>query len=173
VAERALFFILAIVAIVSAGGVVFSRNPVRSALLLVLNFFTLALIYFMLSAQFIGALQVIVYAGAIMVLFLFVIMLLNLGSPEAVMQERDLKRPLAYLIGFGITGDAGRAGVRVAAADDAAAALAGRHGEGDRAGAVHAVGVPRAADGRAADGGRDWLDSAGAKEGLVAWRRCR
>jgi NADH-quinone oxidoreductase subunit J len=102
VAERVLFFILAIVAIVSAGGVVFSRNPVRSALLLVLNFFTLALIYFMLSAQFIGALQVIVYAGAIMVLFLFVIMLLNLGSPEAVMQERDLKRPLAYLIGFGI-----------------------------------------------------------------------
>ena len=89
-------------AIVSAGGVVFSRNPVRSALLLVLNFFTLALIYFMLSAQFIGALQVIVYAGALMVLFLFVIMLLNLGSPEAVMQERDLKRPLAYLIGFGI-----------------------------------------------------------------------
>ena len=101
-AERVLFFILAIVAIVAAGGVVFSRNPVRSALLLVLNFFTLALIYFMLSAQFIGALQVIVYAGAIMVLFLFVIMLLNLGSPEAVMQERDLKRPLAYLIGFGI-----------------------------------------------------------------------
>ena len=98
-AERALFFILAIV---SAGGVVVSRNPVRSALLLVLNFFTLALIYFMLSAQFIGALQVIVYAGAIMVLFLFVIMLLNLGSPEAELQERDLKRPLAYLIGFGI-----------------------------------------------------------------------
>lgn len=101
-AERILFFVLAIIAIVSAGGVVFSRNPVRSALLLVLNFFTLAMIYFMLSAQFIGALQVIVYAGAIMVLFLFVIMLLNLGSPEAVMQERDLKRPLAYLIGFGI-----------------------------------------------------------------------
>ncbi|MCX7925890.1 MAG: NADH-quinone oxidoreductase subunit J [Fimbriimonadales bacterium] len=100
--ERVLFFILAIVAILSAGGVVFSRNPVRSALLLVLNFFTLALIYFTLSAQFIGALQVIVYAGAIMVLFLFVIMLLNLGSPDAVPQERDLKRPLAYLIGFGI-----------------------------------------------------------------------
>ncbi len=101
-AERILFFVLALVAIVSAGGVVFSRNPVRSALLLVLNFFTLALIYFSLSAQFIGALQVIVYAGAIMVLFLFVIMLLNLGSPEAVMQERELKRPLAYLVGFGI-----------------------------------------------------------------------
>lgn len=101
-AERILFFVLALVAIVSAGGVVFSRNPVRSALLLVLNFFTLALIYFSLSAQFVGALQVIVYAGAIMVLFLFVIMLLNLGSPEAVMQERELKRPLAYLVGFGI-----------------------------------------------------------------------
>ncbi|GIV10080.1 MAG: NADH dehydrogenase [Fimbriimonadales bacterium] len=100
--ERVLFFILAIVAILSAGGVVVSRNPVRSALLLVLNFFTLALIYFTLSAQFIGALQVIVYAGAIMVLFLFVIMLLNLGSPEAMSSERDLKRPLAYLIGFGI-----------------------------------------------------------------------
>ncbi|MCS7209181.1 MAG: NADH-quinone oxidoreductase subunit J [Fimbriimonadales bacterium] len=100
--ERVLFFVLAIVAILSAGGVVFSRNPVRSALLLVLNFFTLALIYFSLSAQFIGVLQVIVYAGAIMVLFLFVIMLLNLGSPDAMPQERDLKRPLAYLIGFGI-----------------------------------------------------------------------
>lgn len=100
--ERILFFVLALIAILSAGGVVFSRNPVRSALLLVLNFFTLALIYFMLSAQFIGVLQVIVYAGAIMVLFLFVIMLLNLGSPDALPQERELKRPLAYLLGFGI-----------------------------------------------------------------------
>jgi NADH-quinone oxidoreductase subunit J len=173
VAERVLFFILAIVAIVSAGGVVFSRNPVRSALLLVLNFFTLALIYFMLSAQFIGALQVIVYAGAIMVLFLFVIMLLNLGSPEAVMQERDLKRPLAYLIGFGILATlVGQAFVLLLPMTPQPPS-AGGHGEGDWAGAVYAVGVPRAADGRAADGGRDWFDSAGAKEGLVAWRRCR
>ena len=60
--------------------VVIQVNPVRSALFLVLNFFALAGIYLLANAQFIAAIQIIVYAGAIMVLFLFVIMLLNLTA---------------------------------------------------------------------------------------------
>ena len=78
-----LFFLLAIVAIAAAFGLIFSRNPMVSALWLVLNLFCIAGLYLTLHAQFIGVIQVIVYAGAIMVLFLFVIMLLNLGKlPE-------------------------------------------------------------------------------------------
>ena len=101
-AERLFFFLCALVAISTAVGMVASRNPVRSALLLVANFFCLAMLYFTLSAQFVGIIQIIVYAGAIMVLFLFVIMLLNLGSPEAQLQERELRRPLAWLLAIGL-----------------------------------------------------------------------
>ncbi len=102
-AERLLFFLLALISVSTAVGVVVNRNPVRSALLLVANFFSLALLYFLLSAQFLGVLQIIVYAGAIMVLFLFVIMLLNLGSPEsATIPEQSFRRPLAWLIALGI-----------------------------------------------------------------------
>jgi len=100
--ERLFFFLCALIAISTAVGVVASRNPVRSALLLVLNFFSLAMLYFTLTAQFVGIIQVIVYAGAIMVLFLFVIMLLNLGSPEAQLQERELRRPIAWLLAIGL-----------------------------------------------------------------------
>ncbi|MEN3001364.1 MAG: NADH-quinone oxidoreductase subunit J [Armatimonadota bacterium] len=101
-AERLVFFLCALIAISTAVGVVASRNPVRSALLLVLNFLTLAVLYFTLTAQFVGIIQVIVYAGAIMVLFLFVIMLLNLGSPEAQLPERELRRPVAWLLAIGL-----------------------------------------------------------------------
>src|SRR5437016_11765493 len=66
------------------------RNPVVCALWLVVTLFALAAMYVMLDAQFIAALQVLVYAGAIMVLFLFVIMLLNLGRPG----PSDIKGPL-------------------------------------------------------------------------------
>ncbi|MBI4642991.1 MAG: NADH-quinone oxidoreductase subunit J [Deltaproteobacteria bacterium] len=77
-----IFFILAGVALVSGGLVVFQRHPLRSALWLIVNFFAVAGIYLLAHAEFIAAIQVIVYAGAIMVLFLFVIMLLNLRQPE-------------------------------------------------------------------------------------------
>lgn len=77
-----MFFILAATALISGIMVVIQVNPVRSALFLVLNFFALAGIYLLANAQFIAAIQIIVYAGAIMVLFLFVIMLLNLRQPE-------------------------------------------------------------------------------------------
>jgi NADH-quinone oxidoreductase subunit J len=72
-----LFIILAIVAIVAAILMVRSRNAVHSALFLVLNFITIAVLYLTLNAPFIAMVQITVYAGAIMVLFLFVIMLLG------------------------------------------------------------------------------------------------
>jgi NADH-quinone oxidoreductase subunit J len=78
--SQIFFFLLAIVAVVAGFGMVFSRNPVTSALWLILNLFCIAGLYFTLHAEFIGIIQVLVYAGAIMVLFLFVIMLLNLGT---------------------------------------------------------------------------------------------
>lgn len=79
-AEAALFFLIAVVAIASAIGMLVARNPVSSALWLVLNFFCIASAYILLRAEFIGVIQILVYAGAIMVLFLFVIMLLNLDA---------------------------------------------------------------------------------------------
>src|SRR5438445_10774875 len=95
----ALFWLLALTSIGSAILVVANKNPVRSALFLVVNFFVLALFYMTLSAWFIGAVQVIVYAGAIMVLFLFVIMLLNLGAPEALRETGGMQMPAAVLLG--------------------------------------------------------------------------
>lgn len=74
-----LFVVLAIVAVAAGLGMLIARNPVNSALWLVLNLFCIAGLYLTLNAQFIAVVQVLVYAGAIMVLFLFVIMLLNLG----------------------------------------------------------------------------------------------
>jgi NADH-quinone oxidoreductase subunit J len=79
---QSLFFILAGVALISGVLVVFQTHPLRSALWLIVNFFAVAGIYLLAHAEFIAAIQVIVYAGAIMVLFLFVIMLLNLRQPE-------------------------------------------------------------------------------------------
>jgi NADH-quinone oxidoreductase subunit J len=76
--ERIFFFVTAGLAVVSAILTVTRRNPVKSVLFLILNFFCLALLYLTLHAEFLAIIQVLVYAGAIMVLFLFVIMLLNL-----------------------------------------------------------------------------------------------
>ncbi|MGD9762226.1 MAG: NADH-quinone oxidoreductase subunit J [Candidatus Binatia bacterium] len=77
-----LFFPLATVLLVAGLGVVLSRHPVRSAMSLVATLFLLAVFFVFLDADFVAALQVIVYAGAIMVVFLFVIMLLNLPEDE-------------------------------------------------------------------------------------------
>src|SRR5438132_11090748 len=94
------FWVLAAISIASALLVVSNQNPVRSALFLVVNFFVLAIFYVTLGAQFIGAVQVIVYAGAIMVLFLFVIMLLNLGAPEALRERCTIQKPIALTLGL-------------------------------------------------------------------------
>jgi len=81
-----LFYLFAILTVVAAAGVIAARSPIYSAMSLVGTFFCLAGIYVLLLAHTIAVLQVLVYAGAIMVLFLFVIMLLSLG--EAVAPSR-------------------------------------------------------------------------------------
>jgi NADH-quinone oxidoreductase subunit J len=75
-----VFWIFAAIAVLSAALCILQRNPVSAALWLVTTMFSLAAIYVLLDAQFIAVIQVLVYAGAVMVLFLFVIMLLNLGQ---------------------------------------------------------------------------------------------
>jgi NADH-quinone oxidoreductase subunit J len=77
-----LFWFFAGVAIAGAVLVVLMRNPIAAAFCLIVTMLSLAAIFFMLQAQFIGAVQILIYAGAVMVLFLFVIMLLNLGRGE-------------------------------------------------------------------------------------------
>jgi NADH-quinone oxidoreductase subunit J len=94
-AEFLIFFFFAAVAVVFALVVVLHRNPVVGALSLVASFFALAVMYVLLEAPFLAALQVIVYAGAIMVLFLFVIMLLNL---QHVAEPNT--RPIQQFVGY-------------------------------------------------------------------------
>ncbi len=92
------FLILALVAIISAIGMLVSKNTVYSALFLILNFATIALFYLFLGAPFLAMIQVTVYAGAIMVLFLFVIMLLGVEqlSPDVALKWQQ---PVAILLG--------------------------------------------------------------------------
>ncbi|NOK10991.1 NADH-quinone oxidoreductase subunit J family protein [Corallococcus exercitus] len=78
--ELVLFGVFAVMTLLSAGLVITARSPINSAMALVSTFFFLAGIYVLLWAHTVAAVQVLVYAGAIMVLFLFVIMLLNLGD---------------------------------------------------------------------------------------------
>jgi NADH-quinone oxidoreductase subunit J len=77
-----VFFVCAALAVVGAFTLIFAREPIHSALSLILVMVSLAVLYLLLGAEFIAAVQVIVYAGAIMVLFVFVIMLLNAGVEE-------------------------------------------------------------------------------------------
>src|SRR5204863_6217176 len=89
------FYFFGLVAIISAVCFVTRKSPVAAALWLVNTMFSLAAMYVLLDAQFIGAMQVLVYAGAIMVVFLFVIMLLNLGQPTELADARGLWWKLA------------------------------------------------------------------------------
>lgn len=77
-----LFWFLSFVAIFSGLAMILSRNPVYSVLYLIITFFSIAGHYFLMNAQFLAAVHIIVYAGAIMVLFLYVIMMLNLNKLE-------------------------------------------------------------------------------------------
>jgi NADH-quinone oxidoreductase subunit J len=78
-----LFWIFALLTLIFGAAVVINRNPVASVLSLVVSFLGLAALFMSLNAYFIGIIQVLVYAGAVMVLFLFIIMLLNLRAEEA------------------------------------------------------------------------------------------
>lgn len=93
-----LFYFLGFLAILSGLMVVFSKNPVYSVLYLVLTFFAIAGNYILLNAQFLAIVHIIVYAGAIMVLFLFVVMLLNLNK-ESEPQKSFLVKLAAVIAG--------------------------------------------------------------------------
>jgi NADH-quinone oxidoreductase subunit J len=86
-----LFYFLSFVAVLSALLVVFSKNPVYSVLYLIITFFAIAGHYILLNAQFLAAVHIVVYAGAIMVLFLYVIMLLNLNRDSEPHKSNLLK----------------------------------------------------------------------------------
>jgi NADH-quinone oxidoreductase subunit J len=97
------FYLFGIIAVVSALLFVTRKSPVAAALWLVSVMFSLAAMYILLDAQFIGAIQVLVYAGAIMVVFLFVIMLLNLGHPSELADARGTSWKLAAgLVGLAL-----------------------------------------------------------------------
>jgi len=97
-AEMVTFFILAVPLIAFAAGVVIARNPVYAAMSLVAAFFCLAGIYVLLLAHLIAFMQILVYAGAVMVLFLFVIMLISLGN-EHLIEERYRAMQLVGVLG--------------------------------------------------------------------------
>src|SRR4030065_799017 len=96
-----LFLVLALVAITSALGMVVHRYAIYSALFLVLNFATVAVFFLLLNAPFIAIAQVSVYAGAIMVLFLFVIMLLG-AEQTGPQQAIPWQRPTAMIVGLSL-----------------------------------------------------------------------
>ena len=102
--ERVVFALMSVGSIFSAVWMIFGANTVHSALALVANFFTLAVLYVLLEAHFLAAVQVIVYAGAIMVLFLFVIMLLGVDRKDSLRETIRFQRPLSYLFVAGLVG---------------------------------------------------------------------
>ena len=93
--EKALFIIVAVVAVASALNILIQRNPLYSALSLIGTLLSLSVLYLTLRAQFIAAIQIVVYAGAIMVLFVFVIMLLNVPKAQPEVEKQKGLRLLA------------------------------------------------------------------------------
>lgn len=96
--EQVLFWLMAVVAVVSALTTISSRRPVHSALAFLVTLLSLAVLFLLLSAQFVAVIQIIIYAGAILVLFLFVIMLLHAQSGEGPQIKLRFQRPLAIAL---------------------------------------------------------------------------
>ncbi|MDD5362606.1 MAG: NADH-quinone oxidoreductase subunit J [Ignavibacteria bacterium] len=96
--ETIIFLIAGIAAIVTAVIMITRKNPIISAIFLILNFFMVAVIYLLLKAQFIAIIQILVYMGAIMVLFLFVIMLLNVREDRNNPEEYSYKKITSSLL---------------------------------------------------------------------------
>jgi len=133
-AELVLFWIFAVPLVLTALGVLIARSPVYAAMNLVAAFFCLAGIYVLLTAHLIAFMQILVYAGAVMVLFLFVIMLLSLGD-EHLQPER--RRVMQYV---GVGGALGLLSVLVAAISRLPDQAMGPLANPDRFGTVKAVG---------------------------------
>jgi len=100
--ESYLFYIVGTIAVLAAVYLIFERNPVFCALYLIQTMVCIAVLYILLEAQFIAAVQMIVYAGAIMVLFLFVIMLLNVKGDEESKRSFPFRKIPAILMGIGL-----------------------------------------------------------------------
>jgi NADH-quinone oxidoreductase subunit J len=99
--DNVVFWVFAPIAVGAAVGMLLTRNVVYAALLLVANFGCIAVMFLLLDAAFLFAVQIIVYAGAIMVLFLFVIMLLGVDRVDVRSERLFLQRPLAIVLGVG------------------------------------------------------------------------
>lgn len=98
--ELIVFTITAVVALIGAVAMLLSKNAIHSALFLLLNFSAIAVLYLLLRAPFLFAVQLIVYAGAIIVLFLFVVMLLGAERAEDESDQLAWQRPLALVMGL-------------------------------------------------------------------------
>ena len=128
--EWVVFVLVAVTAVGTALGLVIRPNPLHGALFLVGNLFCVAVLYLMLRAEFLALAQVIVYAGAIMVLFIFAIMLLIPGraeeGPDPLARARRLALPLAAVLGIAIVLVAGRTGGPAAEAPPGGVGTIGR-----------------------------------------------
>jgi|SRR4030095_2585255 NADH-quinone oxidoreductase subunit J len=96
--ENILILVFAIISVFAAILMITRRNPITSALFLIVNFFCVSVIYLMLRSQFIAIIQILVYTGAIMVLFLFVIMLLNLQDESKLSENITYKKLSAVIL---------------------------------------------------------------------------
>src|ERR671936_18026 len=100
-----VFWVMAPISVLSAVAMVLARNAVHAALLLIVNFFTLAVFFLILGSPFLFVVQIIVYAGAIMVLFLFVIMLLGVDREVPLTERLKGQRWIAILLGLGLAAE--------------------------------------------------------------------
>jgi NADH-quinone oxidoreductase subunit J len=105
VADWIAFWVLAPISVLAAVAMVLARNAVHSALFLIVNFFTLAVFFLILGSPFLFVVQIIVYAGAIMVLFLFVIMLLGVDTPLPLTERLKGQRWLALFLGAALVAE--------------------------------------------------------------------
>jgi NADH-quinone oxidoreductase subunit J len=107
--DNVVFWVFAPISVATAVGMIVVRNAVHAALFLVVNFFTIAVMYLLLDAPFLFAVQIVVYAGAIMVLFLFVIMLLGVDRGDAVGERLFGQRTTAIILAVAIVAELGTA----------------------------------------------------------------
>ena len=131
--ETVLFFVFGAAAIAGALTMVSSRNPVYSALGLMLTMFSIAVFYVSNSAHFVAVIQVIIYAGAVMTLFLFVIMLIGVDRAEDRTETFPFQRPLGLLLLLGLAGGVVAAGAQAWVTGPSA-------GPSDPQGTVEAIG---------------------------------
>jgi NADH-quinone oxidoreductase subunit J len=122
-----VFLVVAVTAIGSALGLILKRNPIHGALFLVVNLGSIAVLYLMLGAEFLALAQVIIYAGAIMVLFVFAIMVLIPGKeetgPDPLRKVRVLALPVGGLLLIMLIAVVGRLGARPVASPPAPAGV--------------------------------------------------